>query len=146
LHERAVADHVREHNRGELAMFCAVLGHIAATCVRAYQNAVCKAKFLRQRVRRSKLLGTRFLPMRKILTSHYVVGAIFVGAPMVPGGGLFDSLQPLLPCNLAVLIQSIGYRRGCSSLALLPLQHDFKSLGAIGGSGTQGVRASLSAP
>jgi hypothetical protein len=91
-------------------------------------------------------LGPDFCRCVKFLTSHYVVGAIFVGAPMVPGGGLFDSLQPLLPCNLAVLIQSIGYRRGCSSLALLPLQHDFKSLGAIGGSGTQGIRASLSAP
>ena len=32
--ESAVADHVREHDRGKLAMFGAVLGHIAATlCV-----------------------------------------------------------------------------------------------------------------
>jgi hypothetical protein len=31
LRESAVADHVREHNRGEFAMFGAVLRHIAAT-------------------------------------------------------------------------------------------------------------------
>ena len=30
LRESAVADHVRKHDRGELAMFGAALGHIAA--------------------------------------------------------------------------------------------------------------------
>ena len=43
LRESAVADHVREHDRGEFAMFGAVLRH-RQPCVRAYQNGVCKAK------------------------------------------------------------------------------------------------------
>src|SRR6266481_7119480 len=49
LRESAVADHVREHNRGEFAMFGAALRHIAnwtpkGIQVRAYQKGVCKAK------------------------------------------------------------------------------------------------------
>ena len=50
LRESAVADHVREHNRGELAMVGAILRHITNWTaggmqgVRAYQKEFCKAK------------------------------------------------------------------------------------------------------
>ena len=48
--ESAVADHVREHDCGELAMFGALLRHITATLWTSLPEPSCKAKVVRQRV------------------------------------------------------------------------------------------------
>ena len=48
--ESAVADHVREHDSGELAMFGALLRHITATLWTSLPEPSCKAKIVRQRL------------------------------------------------------------------------------------------------
>jgi hypothetical protein len=56
LRESAVADHVREHDRSELAMFGAAFRHIAKWTPRAIREyEPTRRKFVRQKILRQRL-------------------------------------------------------------------------------------------
>jgi len=83
--ESAVADHVREHDSGELAMFGALLRHITATLWTSLpEPPSCKAKIVRQR------LSSLLTPSQ---SSHLHLAKLLAMSGKGPGDRLAETIH-----------------------------------------------------